>query len=76
MRIPLSSGFTSRTHSIKSIGETIMTTALQITRRWIVALVVAALIAVTAAYGPVALEMAGIEAATAAYACNPPGAGC
>ena len=47
-----------------------MITGLQNTRRWIVAIVVAMLIAVTAAYGPVALEMAGVEAGTPVYACT------
>lgn len=53
-----------------------MITGLQKSRRWIVALVIATIIAVTATYGPVALELAGIEAGTPAYACNQPGAGC
>lgn len=53
-----------------------MTTGLQNTRRWIVALVIATLIAVTAAYGPVALEMAGVKAATPVYACQGPAGGC
>ena len=47
-----------------------MNTGLQNTRRWIVALVVATLIAVTAAYGPVALELAGVEVGTSVYACG------
>jgi hypothetical protein len=53
-----------------------MTTALQNSRRWIVTLIIATLVAVTAAYGPVALEMAGVEAGTPVYACNSPGGGC
>ena len=56
--------------------EFIMTAGLQTTRRWIVALIIAALIAVTAAYGPVALEMAGVEAGTPVYACQSPSGGC
>ncbi len=52
-----------------------MITGLHITRRWIIALFVAALVAVTAAYGPVALEMAGVEAGTPVYACQGPGGG-
>lgn len=52
-----------------------MTTGLQNTRRWIVALVIATLVAVTAAYGPVALEMAGVEAGTSVYACEAGGGG-
>ena len=56
--------------------EYIMMTGLHITRRWIIALFVAALVAVTAAYGPVALEMAGVEAGTPVYACQSPGGGC
>ncbi len=52
-----------------------MITGLQNTRRLIIALVVATLIAVTAAYGPVALEMAGVEAGTPVYACQGPGGG-
>ncbi|MBX3011638.1 MAG: hypothetical protein KF832_09015 [Caldilineaceae bacterium] len=55
-----------------------MTTGmLQTSRRWFVALMVAALIALTAAYGPVFLtEVAGVNAVTPAYACNQPGGGC
>ena len=52
-----------------------MTTGLHITRRWLIALLVAALVAVTAAYGPVALEMAGVEAGTPVYACQAGGGG-
>ena len=53
-----------------------MTTGLHITRRWLIALLVAALVAVTAAYGPVALEMAGVAAGTPVYACTGPSGGC
>lgn len=53
-----------------------MTTGLQTVRRSLVALIVAALLAVTAAYGPVALEMAGVEAGTPVYACTGPSGGC
>ncbi len=55
-----------------------MTTGIvQTSRRWIVALVVAVMVAVTAAYGPVLLdEVAGISVSTPAYACNQPGGGC
>ena len=53
-----------------------MTTGMQTTRRWIVALVIAAMVAVTAAYGPVALEVAGVEAGTPAFACGHNGTGC
>ncbi|MEZ4614300.1 MAG: hypothetical protein R2867_02120 [Caldilineaceae bacterium] len=53
-----------------------MNTGLSNTRRWIVALVVAMLIAVTAAYAPIALELAGVKAGTPVYACNQPGGGC
>lgn len=50
---------------------------IQTSRRWIVALVVAAIMVLTVAYGPVFLsEVAGMSAGTPAYACNPPGAGC
>jgi hypothetical protein len=54
----------------------IMNAGLQNTRRWIIAFVVATLVVVTAAYGPVALEMAGIEAGTPVYACQSPAGGC
>lgn len=54
----------------------IMNPGLQNIRRWIVALIVAVLVAVTAAYGPVALEMAGVAAGTPVYACHSPGGGC
>ena len=56
-------------------GENIMTTGLQTVRRSLVALIVAALLAVTAAYGPVALELAGVEAGTPVYACQSQGGG-
>lgn len=39
-------------------------------RRWFVAVIVAALLAVTALYGPVALELAGVAAGTPVYACQ------
>jgi|GEM_PF-2053075 len=56
-----------------------MTTGIvQTSRRWIVALIVTAMVAVTLAYGPVLLdEVAGISVSTPAYACQPAGgAGC
>ncbi len=54
-----------------------ITSVVQTSRRWIVALIVAAIMALTIAYGPVFLtEVAGVSASTPAYACNPPGAGC
>ena len=53
-----------------------MTTGLHITRRLLIAVLVAAQLAVTTAYGPVALEMAGVAAGTPVYACNAPGGGC
>lgn len=54
----------------------IMITGLQKSRRWLVALTIATFVALSAAYAPVALEMAGIAAGTPVYACNQPGAGC
>lgn len=47
-----------------------MTTGMQTVRRSFVAFIVAALVAVAAAYGPVALEVAGFDGGTAAYACS------
>ena len=53
-----------------------MLTTFVATRRWLVALIVAAMVA-TAAYGPVLLdEVAGLSVSTPAYACNQPGGGC
>ena len=56
----------------------IMTTGfVQTSRRWLVALVVAALVVVTLAYGPVLLEqVAGVSVSTPVYACIPTGGGC
>lgn len=45
-------------------------------RRWFVAMIVAALLAVTALYGPVALELAGVAASTPVYACTHSSGGC
>ena len=55
-----------------------MTTGIvQTSRRWIVALLVAAMVAVTAAYGPVLLEeVASLSVSTPVYACNQHGGGC
>lgn len=55
-----------------------MTTGMfQTSRRWLVALAVAALVAVTVTYGPVLLEeVAGVAVSMPVYACNPPGGGC
>jgi len=55
-----------------------MTTGmLQTSRRWLVALAVAALVAVTTAYGLVVLEeVAGVSVSTPVYACNGAGGGC
>jgi hypothetical protein len=53
-----------------------MKVAMQTTRRWIVALVIVTLMAAMAAYGPVALNMAGVEAGTPLYACSHTGGGC
>ena len=55
-----------------------MTTGIvQTSRRWLVALSIAVMVAVTAAYGPVLLqEVAGIAVSTPAYACYQPGGGC
>ena len=53
-----------------------MTTGLQFVRRSIVALIITALLALSAAYGPVMLdEVAGIEAGTPAFACQGSGGG-
>jgi hypothetical protein len=50
---------------------------VQVSRRWIVTFLLAAMIAVTAAYGPVLLyEVAGVSVSMPAYACNSPGGGC
>lgn len=55
-----------------------ITGLLQTSRRWIVAFIVAGMVAVIAAYGPVLLnEVAGMSVSTPAYACQPAGgAGC
>ena len=56
-----------------------MTTGMfQTSRRWLVALLVAALVVVTAAYGPVLFdEVAGVSVSAPVYACQPAGgAGC
>ena len=55
-----------------------MTTGfVQVSRRWLVALVVTALVVVTLAYGPVLLEqVAGVSVSTPVYACVPTGGGC
>ncbi len=54
-----------------------MNTTFVSTRRWLAALIVAAVVAVTAAYGPVLLsEGAGMDAGTPVYACNAAGGGC
>lgn len=50
---------------------------IQVSRRWIVAFLFAAMLAVTAAYGPILLhEVAGVSVGTPVYACNSPGGGC
>ena len=54
-----------------------MLTTLSIARRGIVALLIAALVAVTVAFGPVALEqVAGIDAGTSVFACGNNSGGC
>jgi len=55
-----------------------MTTGfVQTSRRWLVALVMAALVIVTLAYGPVLLEqVAGVSVSTPVYACQAPAGGC
>ena len=54
-----------------------MTTGLQFVRRSIVALIITALIALSAAYGPVMLdEVAGVDAGTPAFACQAGAGGC
>jgi len=50
---------------------------VQLSRRWIVTFLVAALISVTSTYGPVLLhEMAGIAVGAPVYACQQNGGGC
>jgi hypothetical protein len=47
------------------------------TRRWLLTLVVAAVLAVTASYAPVLLDgTAGTSLTTAAFACSHMGGGC
>jgi hypothetical protein len=54
----------------------IMITTFVATRRWLVALLVAVMVA-TAAYGPVLLdEVAGLSVSTPVYACQGPPGGC
>ena len=54
-----------------------MLTTLSIARRFVVALIIAALVAMTVAFGPVALEqVAGVDAGTSVFACQGPGGGC
>lgn len=55
-----------------------MTTGMfQTSRRWFVAVLVAAMVVITAAYGPVLLnEVAGVSVSTPVYACNGAGGGC
>lgn len=55
-----------------------MTTGfVQTSRRWLVVLIMAALVIVTLAYGPVLLEqVAGVSVSTPVYACIPTGGGC
>jgi hypothetical protein len=53
-----------------------MITTFVATRRWLVALIVAVIVA-TAAYGPVLLdEVAGLSVSTPVYACQGPPGGC
>ena len=52
------------------------TTLVQTSRRWMVALIMVAVIAVTTTYGPVLLqEVAGVTVATPVYACQAGGGG-
>ncbi len=53
-----------------SMEEIIMTTGMQNIRCWVVAMTLAVVMAVTATYGPVALELAGIAVGTPVYACS------
>ncbi len=54
-----------------------MNTRLNQSRRGLITLVVATLLALSAAYAPVLLDgVAGTSMATQAYACQPNGGGC
>jgi len=56
------------------LEEIIMTAGMQTIRcsivTFVVTFIVATLVAVTAAYGPVALELAGLDGGTVAHACS------
>jgi len=53
------------------------TNFVQASRRWFMPLIVAALVAVMVAFGPVLVEqVAGVSVSTPAYACIPTGGGC
>ena len=50
---------------------------VQLSRRWIVAFLLAAMVAVTAAYGPILFhETVGMSVGTPIYACQQNGGGC
>lgn len=50
---------------------------LHSTRRWLLTLVIAAILAVTAAYSPMLIDQtAGTNLTNAVYACGPSGGGC
>jgi hypothetical protein len=52
-------------------------TLFQSSRRWLLTLVVAAILALTAAYAPVVVDnLAGTALTPQAYACHPTGVGC
>lgn len=53
------------------------TNFFQTSRRWLMPLIVATLVAVMVAFGPVLLEqVAGVSVGTPVYACVPTGGGC
>ena len=53
------------------------TNFVQTSRRWLMPLIVAALVAVMVAFGPVLLEQtAGVSVSTPVYACQAPAGGC